>query len=209
MPQIASIVLAAGGSSRFGPENKLTARIDERALVRRVVDVVSDAIGGEIAVVTGEDEPAIAAALSGLDVRFVANPDWRSGLGSSIAAGIAALPPDADGAFIVQGDMPFLSADLLRSLASAFVRAEARAIVYPATLSGAQRNPVLWPRRFFPQLMVLGGRGGAKRILQDAKADAVAVPFADERVFADVDTLADLEAARRLSAGLSPLTQDP
>jgi molybdenum cofactor cytidylyltransferase len=204
MPELASIVLAAGGSSRFGPENKLTARIDGRPLVRRVVDVVSDATGGEIVVVTGEDAPAIAAVLSGLAVRFVANPNWRTGLSSSIAAGVAALGADVDGAFIVPGDMPFLSADLLRSLASAFACAKTRPIVYPATLSGAQRNPVLWPRRFFPELMALSGPGGAKQLLQDAKAEAVAVAFADEWAFADVDTPADLEAAQRLAASQSP-----
>ena len=211
MPELASIVLAAGGSSRFGPENKLTARIDGRPLVRRVVDVVRDATGGEIVVVTGEHEPAIAAALSGLAVRFVANPDWRTGLSSSIAAGIAALRADTDGAFIVPGDMPFLNAGLLRNLASTFARAKTRAIVYPATPSGAQRNPVLWPRRFFPELMALSGPGGAKRILQAAKTEAVAVAFADEWAFADVDTPADLDAAQRLSAGLSPrpFTQGP
>ena len=208
MAKLASVVLAAGGSSRFGPENKLIARIDGRPLVRRVIEAI-DGTSAEIIVVTGDDRPLIEAALAGLSVRFVPNPDWRSGLGSSVAAGIAAVGADADGAFIVPGDMPFLSPGLLRSLASTFKRAEARAIVYPVTLSGAQRNPVLWPRRLFPDLMALNGPGGAKRLLQDSKADAVAVAFADEWAFTDVDTPADLNAAQRLSAGISPRNPMP
>jgi molybdenum cofactor cytidylyltransferase len=208
MAKLASVVLAAGASSRFGPENKLTARIDGRSLVRRVIEAI-EGTSAETVVVTGVDQPLIEAALAGLSVRFVPNPDWSSGLGSSVAAGIAALGADIDGAFIVPGDMPFLSADLMRSLASTFARTEARAIVYPATLSGAQRNPVLWPRRLFRDLMALSGPDGAKRLLRGAKDDAAAVAFADEWAFTDVDTLADLKAAQRLSARVSPRNPMP
>jgi molybdenum cofactor cytidylyltransferase len=208
MAKLASVILAAGASSRFGPANKLTACIEGRPLVRRVVEAV-EGTSAEIVVVTGDDRPLIETALAGLIVRFVTNPNCRSGLGSSVAAGIAALAADADGAFIVPGDMPFLSAGLLRSLASTFARAEARAIVYPATLNGAQRNPVLWPRRLFSDLKALSGPSGAKRLLQDFKDDAVAVAFADEWAFTDVDTPADLDAAQRLSAEFSPRNPTP
>jgi molybdenum cofactor cytidylyltransferase len=69
-------------------------------------------------------------------------------------------------------------------------------IVYPTTLAGEQRNPVLWPRRFFSLLASLNGPGGAKRLLATSIDSQKPVPVVDEGAFADIDTPADLETAR-------------
>ncbi len=194
MPKLAAIVLAAGASKRFGAENKLLARLGARPLVRCVVEEIAREVA-DVVVVTGCDQSRIKTALAGLPARFVHNAAWQSGMGSSIAAGIEVLAPGIDGAFIVPGDMPFLNHELLSSLVAAFERHDGRAIVYPATMQGAQRNPVLWPRRFFAALLTLGGTEGGKALLQSLERECVAVPASDSSVFADVDTLADLEAA--------------
>jgi molybdenum cofactor cytidylyltransferase len=67
--------------------------------------------------------------------------------------------------------------------------------VFPATAAGEQRNPVLWPRRFFPKLMALSGREGAKRLLQSLGSESVSIVADDAGTFADIDTIADLEAS--------------
>jgi len=199
MAKLAAVVLAAGDSSRFGGENKLLARWAGRPLVCCVADAILRCGVADVIVVTGCEQAQIEQALTGLDLRFAHNAEWRSGMGFSIAAGISALGDDVDGAFIVPADMPFLSEDLLRSLSAAFEQHGGQPIVYPTTPAGEQRNPVLWPRRHFAELRMLAGPEGAKRLLQSLGGESVPV-IADAAVFADVDTPADLNAAETLLA---------
>src|SRR5262249_33346987 len=154
------VVLAAGSSERFGPENKLLADIGGVPLLRSVVRAAIGAGIAEIVVVTGCDAARIAAAVAGLPAPLVHNPRWRSGMGSSVATGIAAIGADIDGAFVVPGDLPGLTSTLLAHLASAFDREEGGAVVFPLASGGGQRNPVLWPRRHFHALANLRGDAG-------------------------------------------------
>jgi molybdenum cofactor cytidylyltransferase len=195
MARLAAIVLAAGASNRFGAENKLLAPIGGKPLVRGVAEAALAAGITDVVVVTGCEAARIEEALAGLSVRFVPNADWQTGMGSSIAAGARALGDGVDGAFIVPGDMPFLRPDMLRGLVSAFEQNERQAIVYPATPDGEQRNPVVWPRRFFAELTGLSGREGGKRLLQSRQSACVAVTMPDATAFADIDTREDLDAA--------------
>ena len=195
---IAAIVLAAGASRRFGEENKLLARVDGRPLVVRVVNALS--IGGvtDIVVVTGHDRINVEVALHGRPARIVPNENWQTGMGSSIAAGAAVLDDGVTGAFVVPGDMPLLSPQLIAALMSAFEANRRDRIVYPATPAGEQRNPVLWPRRHFGALLSLPPEKGAKALLQLVAQECIAVAAADA-VLSDVDTPADLEAARKVT----------
>ena len=119
----------------------------------------------------------------------------QSGMASSIVAGVSALPAGVDGAFIVPGDMPFLTAAMIERLTEVFDEHGRTSIVYPATSGGEQRNPVLWPRRFFGDLAALSGSQGAKQLLATLGPECVAVAI-DDHAFADIDTEADLAAAR-------------
>lgn len=197
MARIAGIVLAAGLSSRFGDPNKLCALIGDVPVIRRVVVTALEAGLADLIVVTGNDRDQIAHALDGLAVRLVHNDDWQNGMGTSIAAGTASLDADVDGAFIIPGDMPFLKPAMFETLTRVFQQNQFQAIVFPATISGEQRNPVLWPRPYFSKLCELSGHEGAKQILSRAANRSVPVAFGDEIVFADVDTHDDLVIAQR------------
>lgn len=196
MARLAAVVLAAGASNRFGAENKLLAPIGGTPLVRRVI---AEILAGQIAdviVVTGCDRAAIERALADLPTTMAHNADWQAGLGSSIATGVRALASDTDAAFIVPADLPFLKSDLLKTLVCEFEQRQSRSIIYPATQAGEQRNPVLWPRRYFPKLCALTGHEGAKRLLRQCESETRAVIVANDAALRDVDTPADLDAAR-------------
>ncbi len=193
MSEVAAVLLAAGGSTRFGFKNKLVAEIGGCPLVRIVADTIAAAGISEIVVVTGANTSAVERALEGAPVRFAHNARWQDGIGSSIATGVSALGPTATGAFIVLGDMPFVTCALLERLISIFEREHA--IIFPAKLTGEQRNPVLWPRRHFPLLNALGGQDGAKSLLKSFAGSCTAVTVADESILADVDTPEDLTVA--------------
>jgi molybdenum cofactor cytidylyltransferase len=190
-PAVTAILLAAGSSQRFGSDNKLLANVDGRPLIRRVAASLSRSRVREVVVVTGPDRSEIEQALHGLGVRFVHNPDHRAGMGRSIAAGVSSLDSTALGALICPGDMPGVNSELIDKLIEAFEQNGATAIVYPVS-DGSQRNPVLWPRRFFARLAALDGPAGGKALLAELEAEAVAVPVPEGCTFVDIDTVEDL-----------------
>ena len=192
MERLGAVLLAAGSSSRFGDENKLVADFEGEPLIRHVATVIAGSGVEDLVVVTGHDREAVEAALDGLPLRFVHNEDWSSGMGRSIARGVRALRPDTLAAFIVPGDMPFLTAALLEALAGRYADAEGDRVVVPTTEDGRQRNPVLWPRRCFDDLSGLDGPEGGKALLKREWSEALLVPVADASVFADIDTPDDL-----------------
>jgi molybdenum cofactor cytidylyltransferase len=198
MRGLGAVLLAAGASRRFGPDCKLLANIGGEAMVRRVARALTQSDLADIVVVTGHEERQCRDALQGLAVRLVHNHAWNGGMGTSIAMGVAALGQTLDGAFIVPGDMPFLRPALLKTMAGLFSQSEPPSIVFPATPDGEQRNPVLWPRRFFPRLLSLSGQGGAKAILQESASQSAFITVDDPSELLDIDTPTELAAARAI-----------
>lgn len=197
----AAVILAAGRSSRMGEGvNKLVVEVGGRPVIRRVAEAALASRARPVIVVTGHEHARVAAALDGLDVTLIHNPDHATGMASSLRAGIAAVPETAAGALVVLGDMPLLAPGLLDRLMSAYAPGAGRLIAAP--VEGGQRgHPVLWSRRFFPELAALEGDVGARAILA-ANAELIAeVPVeSDEGAFLDVDTPRLLAEAREAAA---------
>jgi len=193
MGKLGAILLAAGRSSRFGSGNKLVTNIDGRPMVRATADALLGAgCIDDVLVVTGHDAEAVEKVLEGLPVRFIYNSDWHDGMGSSIARGIAALPATLDGVAIVPGDMPFLTSRLVETLGARFRECHGQSAVFPATPAGEQRNPVLWPRRYFGRLKTLSGPEGAKSVMSELSESCSPVLTRDEKALRDVDVPDDL-----------------
>lgn len=186
VPRIAAVVLAAGMARRMG-SNKLLAPIEGVAMVARVVDAVLASQARPVVVVTGNEAERVRAALTGRAVTFAHNPDYADGLSASLRRGIAAVPENCDGALVCLGDMPRVPARTLDRLIAAFNPAEGRAICVPVR-EGRRGNPVLWARRFFPEIGQLAGDVGAKHLI-GAYPEAVAeVAVDDDGVLIDIDT---------------------
>ena len=150
--RIAAVLLAAGRSTRMGAVNKLIAEIGGKPLVRIAVEQALASRAKPVIVVTGHEREKVEAALAGLPVRFVHNPDYAEGLGTSLKTGIAAVPEEADGAIVCLGDMPQVDAALIDRLIAAFDPERGALVVVP-TIDGKRGNPVVWSRRFFHDLM--------------------------------------------------------
>jgi molybdenum cofactor cytidylyltransferase len=195
---IAAVVLAAGRSSRMGGPNKLLAEIGGKPLVRHVVDAALASRARPVIVVTGHQRDKVEAALAGLPVKFVHNPHFADGLGTSLKAGIAALgtlPAEADGAIVCLGDMPQVDAALIDRLIGAFDPEHGALVVVP-TIDGKRGNPVVWSRRFFPDLMAVEGDVGARYLIGRYTEAVAEVPFSGTAALTDVDTPEALEAVR-------------
>ncbi|MEA2878899.1 MAG: molybdenum cofactor cytidylyltransferase [Hyphomicrobiales bacterium] len=191
---VAGLVLAAGRSTRMGGPNKLLEEINGKPLVRHVAEHVLASRAKPVIVVTGHQKERVERALAGLPVTFVHNADFADGLSTSLKTGIAAVPAAADGAIVCLGDMPQVSAALIDSLIAAFDPERGALVVIP-TIEGKRGNPVLWSRRFFPDLAAVEGDVGARHLI-GGYAEAVAEVPVDAAALTDVDTPEALIAVR-------------
>ena len=183
---VAALILAAGRSERMGGVNKLVATIEGKPLVRIAAEAALASRASPVTVVTGHDAAAVDAALAGLDVAIVHNPDYAEGLSTSLAAGIAALPKDADGAIVLLGDMPRIDAATIDRLIAALDPEQGVHIVVP-TYRGERGNPVVWSAAWFDALKVLAGDAGGRHLIA-ANGQVVATVECGPAVAADVDT---------------------
>ncbi len=193
--RLAAILLAAGRSTRMGGPNKLIAEISGRPLVRVAAEELLASRARPVIVVTGHQRERVAAALKGLDVVLVHNPDYADGLSTSLRAGITAVPADADGAIVCLADMPQVDAGLIERLLGAFDPEKGALIVMPTT-DGKRGNPMVWSRRFFPELAAIDGDVGARNLIAQYPEAVAEVPVTGKAALVDVDTPDALIAVR-------------
>ena len=188
---VAAIILAAGESRRSGEANKLLFEADGEPLVRRAVGAALASLAVEVIAVTGHEADLIATALAGLDMRVVHNPDYRDGLSTSLKAGISAVPEGRTGALVMLADMPRISTDLIDLLIGRFEEGGGTHICAPV-FDRRWGHPVLWPRRFFPQLLEVSGDTGGRDLLNRFAAEISAVEVDTPDIHFDVDVPGDL-----------------
>jgi len=192
---VAAVVLAAGRSTRMGAVNKMLAEIGGKPLVRIAAEQALASRAKPVIVVTGHERERVEEALAGLPVRFVHNPDYAEGLGTSLKAGIGAMPEEADAAIVCLGDMPQVDSGLIDKLLAAFDPARGALVVVPS-IDGRRGNPVVWSRRFFPELMAVTGDIGARHLIGQYAEAVTEVPLAGEAALTDVDTPESLVAVK-------------
>jgi molybdenum cofactor cytidylyltransferase len=185
--RVGAIVLAAGRSTRMGGPNKLMAEVGGRPLVRIAAEEALASRARPVIVVTGHQRDRVEAALLGLDVKHVHNPDFADGLSTSLKAGLAALPPEVNGVIVCLGDMPQVRAAMMNQLIAAFDPQRGALVVVP-TINGERGNPVVWSRRFFPDLMALEGDVGARHLISRYPEAVMEVPLSGKAALIDVDT---------------------
>ena len=204
--KVAAVVLAAGRSTRMGGPNKMLAQLRGKPLVRMVAEQALASKASPVIVVTGHQAEEVEKALAGLNVTFVRNPDFASGLASSVKTGVGAVPTDAAGAMVCLGDMPLIEAKLIDKLIGAFSPERGSLIVVP-TCDGRRGNPVLWSRRFFGELMGLSGDIGGRHLVDHHSEAVVEVPVDGDGAFLDIDTPQVLEVVQRAAQADTPPTQ--
>lgn len=195
-PRVAALILAAGASVRAGSINKLLVEIDGVPMVARVADAVLTAPVRPVVAVVGHQAREVRAALDGRALTVVENPDHAAGLSTSLKRGLTSLPAEVEGVVVCLGDMPGVSATDIARLVAAFDPAEGRAICVP-THQGKRGNPVLWARRFFPEMLTLSGDVGARHLIGAYAEHVCEVDMGGDGVVVDIDTVEALDELRR------------
>lgn len=180
----AGLVLAAGAGRRYGFPKALV-RHDGRLLVERAVDVLRSGGCTPIAVVLGAAARRVRAeALLG-EVTLVENPDWETGMGSSLRAGLVALAETAAPAVIIQlVDMPGITAEAVRR----FVALAEPGVLATAGYADRRGHPVLLGRDHWAGVAGLAvGDVGARPYLAGYAASVRVVPCGDVADDTDLD----------------------
>jgi CTP:molybdopterin cytidylyltransferase MocA len=192
---VAGVLLAAGDGSRLG-QPKALVEIGGEPLARRGAAMLRTGGADPVIVVLGAVPLEVPGAL------VVHNPAWRSGMGSSMAAGLAAIPAACDAAVLALADQPLVGSAAVQRLIRAY-RGGAGVVV--AAYEGQPRNPVLIAREHWPAAIELAvGDVGARPFLR-ARPDLVTlVECGDTGRPDDIDTPGDLARVRGLAAGAGP-----
>ncbi len=91
--------------------------------------------------------------------------------------------------------MPQVDAELIDRLLAAFDPEKGALVVVP-TIGGKRGNPVVWSRRFFPDLTALDGDIGARHLIGNYPEAVIEVPVTSSAALIDVDTPDALDAVR-------------
>lgn len=183
---IAAVLLAAGQSRRMGPENKLLIEIHGKPMIQHAAAAVREAGIGSLIVVTGHEAERVEQALSEYDATYIKNPDFADGLSSSLARGLTVVPKNAGAVLVCLGDMPRVTATHIQKLIAAWNPDVGREICVP-TFKGKRGNPVLWSRRFIPEMKALAGDVGARHLIGEHADVVFEVEMDDDGIFLDVD----------------------
>jgi CTP:molybdopterin cytidylyltransferase MocA len=195
--QVAGILLAAGQGSRLG-QPKALIDVGGRPLAARGVALLRDGGAAPVIVVTG----ATAVDLPG--VLTVHNPRWRTGMGSSLAAGLATVPDQCSAAVVALVDQPLVGTQSVRRLLAAY---QAGASVAVAAYAGRPRNPVLLAREHWPEVIALAaGDSGAREFLRAHPDLVTLVECGDTGRPDDIDTPEDLDRIAGLLAAEEPVS---
>jgi molybdenum cofactor cytidylyltransferase len=196
--RIAAIILAAGGSTRFGSPKQL-ARWGNKTFIEQVVDTALAAEVSRVVVVLGAEVEQCRAVLGQRPVEIVINPAWAQGQSTSLQAGLAVLPANTGGALFMLVDLPGVTPALLNQLIQRH-RETLAPLVWPE-FEGQRGNPALFDRALFPELQQVRGDTGGKLVLLKYQDRGERVLVTDKEVLRDFDRPEDLRQSGRLEIG--------
>ncbi|MDB4999191.1 MAG: nucleotidyltransferase family protein [Mucilaginibacter sp.] len=186
----AIIILAAGPSSRFGSPKQNVNYKGETLLQLAIKNAL--AVSETILVVLGANRELIEFSIKDKPVDILYNSDWAEGMASSISLAANKLQSDylqITSALFMLCDQPYADKAVLQQLIDATLNSEKGIIAsaYNDTLGA----PVLFKSKYFPYLLALKGKEGAKKLIMQHADDVQSIPFPLGSV--DIDTVEDYE----------------
>ena len=188
--KVAGVILAAGGSSRFG-EIKQLLPWKNKNIINTVVETAALADLDPILVVLGANAGLIQASLDNETIQVVTNPDWDKGQSTSLKAGVTAIRHTVDGVLFLLCDQPHLTVNLVDAVVEEGLRSGK--VVTPI-IDDRRANPVYFPASCFPLFDTLEGDAGGRQIIP--ACPHTTLPWLDDWMARDIDTPEDYRALR-------------
>ncbi|MGB0891713.1 MAG: nucleotidyltransferase family protein [Flavobacteriaceae bacterium] len=190
MKNIAILVLAAGKSSRMNTIKQLE-KIDSKTLLEVTLDKVKPISSDNVFCVLGANADKIKRAISIENVTFILNKNYEIGLSSSIISGINYFKKkqlNFNGVFILLADQPAVEINYLKSMLILFQKNDGKII---ASNYGKKLGvPVIFPEKYFKDLLLIKGDKGAKKFINDRKDETICSELQTNLI--DIDTKEDL-----------------
>jgi molybdenum cofactor cytidylyltransferase len=183
---IAGILLAAGGSTRYG-QPKLLLPWKGNPLIHHIAEIAALSGLEGLFVVVGAETDKIYRALEDIPCCFIENPQWKDGLSSSVKSGIKALDDKYSACMFLLGDQPFVSVELIDQLIDLYQR-QGRPITAPRA-EGKRTNPVIFDRAVFPDLLLVEGDKGGRELF--SKYPTAWLEWSNTNLLKDIDTPQD------------------
>ena len=195
-PRLGIVILAAGEARRFGACKQL-ALFHTKPLLQHVIDAALPLRPTRLVVMTGKYHEAIAAAndegvVTGAEL--IHNPDWSSGMSSSIRLACELLSVDCDQLLVLLADQVLVSTNELETLVA--MAADGGSAC--AGFSGTVGPPAVFSRAWYPDLLTLNAENGAKKLLTDPAKQVAIVPM--KSAGWDIDSKDDLERLSDVSS---------
>ncbi|MGC8644982.1 MAG: nucleotidyltransferase family protein [Thermoplasmata archaeon] len=186
---VSGILLAAGKSSRFGREKLLESMGGKRMIEWSMEALRISEIERRIAVVP----PSLGDVVSE-DFHVLLNEKQELGISHSIHLAVS-YANESNAILFHLADQPFVGPDVMRKMISIFLKNDRKIVA--AAVNGDPRNPMVFPRKYYGDLLSLSGDNGAKSVAMSHISDVLMVEV-DEATLMDIDTVGDLEKARTL-----------
>ena len=186
---ISGIILAAGAAQRMGRQ-KLLLDLEGKPVLQWVLEAaLSSELDEVVCVVREANEIQKGISLKDDKLRWVTNEKASEGQNTSVIAGLKAINPQSEAALFLVGDQPLVKRDLIDGLIDLFRKTTA--LIVAPTFQGQSRNPVLFHRKLFPEILELKGDRGARGLIEKYKGEAALLEWKEETPFVDVDTWQD------------------
>lgn len=176
MGRAAGILLGAGASKRFGMPKQLLP-IGKEPMILKVLRAALASRLQEIILVLGHCREEVLKVLEGLGgeerLKVVFNPDYPSGISSSLKTGISNIGAGVDAFMVLLGDMPLLTPQVIDHLLASYYGAKVLCAYY--WLEGRIAHPVILSLSLKEHILGLQGDVGAREIVKDLQERGLAL----------------------------------
>jgi molybdenum cofactor cytidylyltransferase len=193
---ISSVVLAAGRADRAREQGLLLPLRDKPVLQLVLESALASDLHEIVCVV--RDLEAVRRRISLVDERlyWLTNQATDQGQSGSVIAGLWAIDPKSDGALLLMGNQPMVRRELINSLVERFENTHA--LIVAPSFQGQTRNPVLFRRDLFPQLLQLTGDQSGRVLIEKYRKKTALVEWNNEVSFMGIDVREDYEKMKVL-----------
>lgn len=191
-----AVILAAGLSTRMHGFKPLLP-LGGKSLLARAGELFRRAGAVEIVAVTGHRAAEVRAESSRLGLKTTHNPDFESGMFSSVRAGLGALSPDLEAAFVLPVDIPLVRLSTLRQMLERLERLPNGVVeVFTPWFRGEPGHPPLLRSAAVARVLEAPAGESLRTVLADLTQERL--DTADAGILFDMDTAADYTRALHL-----------
>jgi len=181
---ICAIVLAAGRSRRMGVQ-KLLLPFGGKTVIAHIVDELLASTIDDVHVVVGHQSKRIYEELSGRPVSIVNNPDYKTGMLSSVRCGLRDLPQQCQAVLVVLGDQPSITSKLIDQMIQSFAATEKHILV--PIYDGKRGHPTLFSKFYRDEILTHYDNVGLRGLLHAHPNDIFELKVSTSSVLSDMD----------------------